>query len=102
MTGVFNQVFGKHFTAFVWLISVVILPLAILPAGSAHAVSASVKNACKSDYLAYCSQHAVGSKSLRNCMRSASSKLSTRCVKALVAAGEVSKADRARYAKRLR
>lgn len=93
---------GASLTSIVWLISVAILPLTLLPSGAAHAVSNSVKQACKSDYIAYCSNHAVGSKGLRQCMRSASSKLSTRCVKALVDAGEVSKSDRARYAKRFR
>ncbi len=97
-----NKFSGASLTTFVWLISIAVVPLALMPTGAVHAVSASVKNSCKSDYLAYCSNHEVGSKNLRQCMRSASSKLSNQCVKALVADGEVSKADRARYAKRFR
>ena len=55
----------------------------------AAAVSAAVRSACVSDYFAYCSQYAVGSQALRNCMRAAGPKLSKSCVSALVAAGEV-------------
>lgn len=97
-----NMFSSASLTTVAWLISVAVVPLTLVATGPALAVSSSVKNACKSDYLAYCSNHAVGSKSLRGCMRAASSKLSNRCVKALAAAGEVSKADRARYAKRFR
>lgn len=59
---------------------------------SASAVSGNVRQACMSDYFAYCSAHAVGSASLRSCMRSNGPKLSSRCLDALVSAGEVSKA----------
>ena len=65
---------------------------------SASAVSLAVKRACMGDYFSYCSSHAVGSASLRRCMRNAGPRLSKRCVKALVAAGEVSKADVSRRA----
>lgn len=57
--------------------------------GAASAVSGSVRSACMSDYFAYCSSHAVGSASLRSCMRSNGPRLSSRCLNALVAAGEV-------------
>lgn len=57
----------------------------------AGAVSGNVRQACMSDYFAYCSAHAVGSPSLRSCMRSNGPKLSSRCLDALVTAGEVSK-----------
>jgi hypothetical protein len=59
-------------------------------AAPAHAVSPSVRSACMSDYFAYCSNHAVGSASLRSCMKSAGPKLSKGCVNALVGAGEIS------------
>jgi hypothetical protein len=54
------------------------------------AAGASVERACAGDYFAYCSQHSPESPGVRSCMRSNGSKLSDRCVKALVAAGEVS------------
>lgn len=61
-------------------------------ATSAAAVSNNVRQACMSDYFAYCSAHAVGSSSLRTCMRSNGPKLSSRCLNALISAGEVSQA----------
>lgn len=48
---------------------------------------------CASDYYAYCSQFQVGSKELRICMRRAGPKLSKSCLNALIADGEVSKAE---------
>lgn len=59
-----------------------------LPA-AAQAVNSSVRSACTSDYFAYCSKHAVGSPALRSCMSANGPKLSSRCLSALVAAGEV-------------
>lgn len=59
----------------------------------ASAVSMAVKMACMSDYLSNCSQHAIGSPALRSCMRSVGPALSKSCVRALVAAGEVSQAE---------
>lgn len=58
----------------------------------ASAVSFAVKLACASDYYAYCSKHAPGSTGARRCMRANGSKLSSRCVNALVGAGMVSRA----------
>lgn len=63
------------------------------PAG---AVSSKVRFACASDYLSYCSSYAPESAETRRCMRAAGFKLSRGCVDALVAAGEVSKAEVAR------
>jgi hypothetical protein len=65
-------------------------------ASTASAVSLSVKIACTSDYLNYCSQHKPGSSATKSCMRRNGSKLSKRCVKALIGAGYVSKAEVAR------
>ena len=62
---------------------------------SQEAASASlqVQLACASDYYAYCSKHDPDGPGVRSCMRANGSKLSTRCVGALVAAGEVSRSD---------
>lgn len=62
-------------------------------ATGANAISLSVKRACASDYFAHCSQHAVGSPGVRQCMSAVGPKLSKSCVSALVAAGEVGKAQ---------
>ena len=59
----------------------------------ASAVSLSVQLACATDYYAYCSKHDPDGPGVRGCMRANGMKLSTRCVNALVGAGEVSKAD---------
>ena len=57
----------------------------------AGAVSAQVRFACASDYLANCSSFAPDSAETRRCMRAVGYRLSKGCVNALVAAGEVSK-----------
>ena len=62
-------------------------------ADEAAAVSLKVKLACASDYYAHCSQHAVGTPGVRQCMRANGPKLSRSCISALVAAGEVSKSE---------
>ena len=70
---------------------------AYFTASPAYAVSAYVKSACKSDYFRHCSQHAVGSEGLRQCMRKVGEDLSTPCLVALVKAGEVTKQDIEKY-----
>lgn len=73
--------------------TVVALVLTGALASQASAVSLGVKLACASDYYSYCSQHSPGSTGVRQCMRAHGSQLSKRCVNALIAAGEVSKAE---------
>lgn len=60
-----------------------------LSAGAAGAVSGKVKNACSADYYKFCPSFAVGSTSLRQCMRQVGRRLSPRCVDALVDSGEI-------------
>ncbi len=57
----------------------------------AYAVSLAVKLACRDDYFAHCSMHAVGSPGLRKCMRDVGPRLSQRCISALADAGEIKK-----------
>ena len=80
------------------------LTVAIVAATSsqAFAVSSSVKYACMSDYLSYCSAHSPSSPGVRRCMRANGTKLSRGCVNALVRAGYVSKSEVRRRAARLR
>jgi hypothetical protein len=78
------------------LIAVAGLGMAILMASQAGAVTAQVRNACAGDYLSNCSQFEPESSQTRRCMRAVGYKLSKGCIDALVAAGEVSKADIAR------
>ncbi len=75
---------------------------AALCATSAGAVSLHVKLACSRDYFAYCSQFSPGSPEVRQCMRAAGEKLSTRCVDALVDAGEVSLTEVSRRSTQIR
>lgn len=63
---------------------------------SAKAVSLRVQMACASDYFSYCSKYPTEGPQVRRCMRANGHKLSPACVNALVAAGEVSKAEVAR------
>jgi hypothetical protein len=67
--------------------------LFFLSAGQAAAIDERVRHACSGDYTAFCSQYAVGSEGLRQCMRRADKKLSPSCIDALVAAGEISGAE---------
>jgi hypothetical protein len=76
--------------------------LMLLATTAADAVSPQLKRACRDDYFAHCSAHAVGSAGLRRCMRARQAHLSDRCLHALVAAGEASKADVRRYRMRKR
>jgi adenylate kinase len=57
------------------------------------AIGFMTQMSCASDYYAYCSQFQVGSKELRVCMRRVGPKLSKSCLNALIADGEVSKAE---------
>jgi hypothetical protein len=62
-------------------------------ASQASAASLAVELACAADYYSYCSQHDPDGPGVRTCMRANGPKLSNRCIKALVAAGEVSKSE---------
>ena len=67
------------------------LTVTALSRAGALAVTAQVRVACKSDYFAHCSAHAVGSPGLRQCMRAVGRGLSSGCINALKAAGDVPK-----------
>ncbi|MDX2288101.1 MAG: hypothetical protein NW217_04690 [Hyphomicrobiaceae bacterium] len=56
---------------------------------AAKAVSDRLKVACSGDYKRFCNGYAVGSSSLRSCMRAAGKRLSEVCIRALVDEGEV-------------
>jgi hypothetical protein len=62
----------------------------------AGAASARVQAACANDYFAYCSSHDPDGPGVRQCMRANGTRLSKGCLNALIAAGEVSKAEVAR------
>lgn len=74
-----------------------LLALGLAGPVSARDVNPAVKRACANDYFAHCSMHPVGTPAVRKCMRAVGPRLSKRCIGALVAAGEVTPADRKRY-----
>lgn len=63
---------------------------ALAASNGSEAASTRVKFACARDYYAHCRAFDPKSSEVRACMRAAGEKLSTRCVNALVAEGEVS------------
>jgi len=71
--------------------------IALLPSVEASAVSESVKSACRNDYFEHCSQYAVDTEELRQCMRKVGENLSTPCLVALVQDGQITKEDVARH-----
>lgn len=77
-----------------------ILAVVVLAFSTHHAfaVSLAVKLACKEDYFAHCSHHAVGTPGVRKCMRDVGPRLSTGCISALADAGMIkSKAITKKY-----
>jgi hypothetical protein len=80
-----------------------LVPLAFVAfAPAAQAVSDQVRVSCRGDYYTHCPGHAVGSANLRRCMKSAGPKLSSGCIRALVASGEISQAEIKDIARRLK
>jgi hypothetical protein len=79
------------------ILSFVVLAFSV---NHAYAVSLAVKLACRDDYFAHCSMHAVGSPGVRKCMRAVGPRLSTQCISALAAAGEIGKKKMAVYKKK--
>ncbi len=56
---------------------------------AAFAVTAKVERMCKRDYKRFCSKYSIGTPSLRKCMESNGRRLSGKCKRALVDAGQV-------------
>jgi hypothetical protein len=68
-----------------------------LSSGCAFAVSQAVKEACTSDFAAYCSQHKVGTEAARSCMHEHRKMLTDSCIQALGHSSEVTQADIEEY-----
>ena len=60
---------------------------------SATAVGWQTQMSCASDYYAFCSKFSVGTPELRKCMRANGPRLTKSCISALIADGEISKAE---------
>lgn len=66
--------------------------LTLLPA-TGGAVTERMKRDCRSDYNRYCKKYQLGSEGLRACMSRSIRRVSNRCISALVAGGEMTKAQ---------
>lgn len=64
-----------------------------IAASEASAYSTTVKLACATDYFTHCSQYSLSSPGVHQCMNAVGPRLTPRCINALVAAGEVSRAE---------
>jgi hypothetical protein len=62
-------------------------------AAKTYQYSKQVQNACASDYHAHCGDYGIETEALRLCMNKAGESLSHSCVNALVADGQVSRAE---------
>jgi hypothetical protein len=68
-----------------------------LSMGEADALSRVVKDACMSDYAAYCNGLKVGTTALRSCMKSHRHMLSQTCILALGSSSEVTNEEIRQY-----
>ena len=75
-------------------LTTVMLALAM---SQANALSKAVKDACTSDYAAYCNGLKVGTSALRSCMKAHSHMLSHSCVVALGSSNLVTKKEIQQY-----
>ena len=67
--------------------------LAPAEAAKTYQYSERVQHACANDYCAHCGEYGIETSALRFCMNKAGQQLSHRCVNALVADGQVSRAE---------
>ena len=82
-------------TVYVLLGASAILAWLTLPteAAKTYHYSERVQRACANDYHAHCGEYGIETSGLRLCMKKAGQRLSRGCVNALVADGQVSRAE---------
>jgi hypothetical protein len=80
------------------MLAVFAVTLALAP-DTASAVTARIKRDCKADYNRYCKKYELGSEGLRACMSRSIRGVSNRCISALVAGGEMTRAQAERVRK---
>lgn len=87
----------KHMTA----VAAVATALLVMLTVGADAVTDRQKRDCKTDYNRYCKKYELGTEGLRACMSRSIKRVSNRCIAALVAGGDMTKAqaDRVRRQK---
>jgi hypothetical protein len=74
-------------------LAIALLAGTLSSAAFAGPVTDAERQYCAHDYRQYCGQDGLGSNLLRDCMNEHGKSLSAQCIKALVAAGEVSEAE---------
>jgi hypothetical protein len=74
-------------------LAIALLAGALSSTAFAGPVTDEERQFCAHDYRQYCGQDGLGSNLLRDCMNEHGKSLSEQCIKALVAAGEVSEAE---------
>ena len=90
----------RHTTASCAVFAFIVM---LLPAvAMAGPVTERMKRDCRSDYNRYCKKYQLGSEGLRACMSRSIRKVSNRCIGALVAGGEMSKAQAERVRRQKR
>jgi hypothetical protein len=75
------------------LVFAIIITVVCSSAAYAGPITDAEKQYCAHDYRQYCGQDGLGSNLLRDCMNAHGKNLSEQCIKALVAAGEVTEAE---------
>jgi hypothetical protein len=80
------------------MLAVFAVTLALAP-DPASAVTERMKRDCRSDYNRLCKKYELGSEGLRACMSRSIRRVSNRCISALVAGGEMTKAQAERVRK---
>ena len=82
-------------TVYLLLGASIMLAWLALPAEAARTYhySERVQQACGNDYRAHCGEYGIETSALRLCMRKVGQQLSNACVNALVADGQVSRAE---------
>ena len=80
-------------------LAIALLAGTLSSAAFAGPVTDAERQYCAHDYRQYCGQDGLGSNLLRDCMNEHGKSLSEQCIKALVAAGEVSEAEVERHEK---
>ena len=75
------------------VITIIILAMLASAANAAPRYSKELQRACASDYKQHCSEFGLETSALKLCMNRVGHRLSTTCVNALVAAGEVTQSE---------
>jgi adenylate kinase len=94
-----RQIKNKEYSQRMHMTILMVLMLAPIVSTAVYAVGARTAANCAADYFRYCSQHPIGSDAVGRCFKANGEKLTKACVNALMADGEISKAEVAKIAR---